>query len=96
MIKSKTACGGVRVPSGHLCEAEAPTEPAGENGCGQLRCRMGQIFAQPVTAQLIPLYQCGKVEHIVIAVAPNTFFSDALPGAAPPANHITFFIFARY
>ena len=50
MIKSKTACGGVRVPSGHLCEAEAPTEPAGETGCGQPRYRMGQVITQPVTA----------------------------------------------
>ena len=29
-MNSKTACRGVRVSGGDLCEAEAPTEPAGE------------------------------------------------------------------
>ena len=30
----KIARDGVRVSSGHLCEAEAPTEPAGETSNG--------------------------------------------------------------
>ena len=30
ILSSKTACRGARVSGGDLCEAEAPTEPAGE------------------------------------------------------------------
>ena len=51
LFMPRIAFGGVRVPGGHLCEAEAPTEPAGENGCGQPLYPMGQVFVQRQTAR---------------------------------------------
>ena len=36
-----------------LPQAEAPTEPAGETGCGQPRYRMGQVFTKPETPRQI-------------------------------------------